>query len=172
MASATVRNYVARSSNPSETDITKVTIFDLENKLVAYSGAFKQGVRDVVSQWGTVYVLSTDGQLLALEEKSTAAKLDMLYRKSLYGIALNLAKTQNLEESTVADIHKQYGDHLYSKGDYDAAMQQYMKTIGSVQPSYVIRKVCFLHRYFSKNECTDFPHLFISSWIRSEYTTW
>jgi hypothetical protein len=143
-ASATVRNFVARAGSPGE-DITKVNVFDLENKLVAYSGAFKQGVRDVVSQWGNVYVLSTDGQLLCLEEKSTAAKLDMLYRKSLYQIALNLAKTQSLEDSSVADIHQQYGDHLYTKGDYDGSMQQYLQTIGFVQPSYVIRKVrCFL----------------------------
>lgn len=66
----------------------------------------------------------------------------MLYKKSLYLIALNLGKTQNLDDASVADIHRQYGDHLYSKGDYDGAMRQFVKTIGNVQPSYVIRKVC------------------------------
>ena len=65
----------------------------------------------------------------------------MLYRKSLYLIALNLGKTQNLDKASVADIHRQYGDHLYSKGDYDEAMKQFVKTIGNIQPSYVIRKV-------------------------------
>lgn len=65
----------------------------------------------------------------------------MLYRKSLYLLALNLAKTQQLDESSVADIHRQYGDHLYSKADYDGAMQQFVQTIGYLQPSYVIRKV-------------------------------
>ena len=65
----------------------------------------------------------------------------MLYRKNLYLLALNLAKTQGLDESSVADIHRQYGDHLYTKGDYDGAMHQYIKTIGYLQPSYVIRKV-------------------------------
>ena len=80
-------------------------------------------------------------QLNALEEKPTAAKLDLLYRNSLYLLALNLAKTQHLDDSSVADIHRQYGDHLYSKGDYDGAVQQYVQTIGHVQPSYVIRKV-------------------------------
>jgi Tfp pilus assembly protein PilF len=65
----------------------------------------------------------------------------MLYRKSFYVIALNLAKTQQLDESSVADIHKQYGDHLYSKGDYDGAMQQFVQTMRHLQPSYVIRKV-------------------------------
>jgi len=65
----------------------------------------------------------------------------MLYRKSLYLLALNLASTQKLDESSVADIHQQYGDHLYGKGDHDGAMQQYVQTIGFLQPSYVIRKV-------------------------------
>jgi len=59
--SATVRNLMARSPNVGETDITKVTVFDPENKLVAYTGTFKQGVREVISQWGNIYVLSTDG---------------------------------------------------------------------------------------------------------------
>lgn len=65
----------------------------------------------------------------------------MLYRKSLYPLALSVARSQNLDESTVAGIHQQYGDHLYLKGDYDGAMQQYIKTIGQLQPSYVVRKV-------------------------------
>ena len=65
----------------------------------------------------------------------------MLYRKGLYLLALNIADTQKLDESHVADIHKQYGDHLYNKGDYDGAMAQYIQTIRHVQPSYVIRKV-------------------------------
>ncbi|KAF8967280.1 hypothetical protein BDZ97DRAFT_1697796 [Flammula alnicola] len=139
-ASATVRNLVARQPSATETDVTKVTVFDPENKLVAYSGTFKQGVREVVSQWGQVYVLSNDGNLVCLQEKSTASKLDMLYRKSLYGLALNLAATQKLDESSVADIHRQYGDHLYAKGDWDGAMGQYVQTMGHLQPSYVIRK--------------------------------
>jgi hypothetical protein len=76
-----------------------------------------------------------------LEEIPTSAKLEMLYRKSLYVLALNMAKSQRLDESSVADIYRQYGDHFYSKGDYDGAMAQFVKTIGWTQPSYVIRKV-------------------------------
>ena len=37
-------------------------------------------------------------------------------------------------------VHRQYGDHLYSKRDYEGAIAQYMKTIGRLEPSYVIRK--------------------------------
>ena len=62
-ASATVRNFVARGQPQSSTDITKVTVFDPENKLVAFSGTFVQGVREVVSQWGDIYILSNDGKV-------------------------------------------------------------------------------------------------------------
>jgi vacuolar protein sorting-associated protein 11 len=43
--------------------MTKVTVFDLENKLLAYSGTFGEGVREVVSQWGMIYVLGNDGKV-------------------------------------------------------------------------------------------------------------
>jgi len=76
-----------------------------------------------------------------LQEKPTAAKVDILCRKGLYLLALNIARTQGLDEASVADIHKQYGDHLYTKGDYDGAMRQYLHTIGHLQASYVIWKV-------------------------------
>ena len=44
------------------------------------------------------------------------------------------------EASAVAEIRRRYGDHLYAKHDYDAAMAQYVATIGFMEPSYVIRK--------------------------------
>lgn len=162
-ASATVRDFVAASATPPSGDITKVTVIDLDNKFVAYSGTFTAGVREVFSTSGQVYILANDGkaslymrtwmfttcaylplsnwQLSCLEEKRTPAKLELLYRRSEYQLALNLAQTQRLDESSVADIHRQYGDALYAKGNYDGAMQQFVQTIGHVQPSYVIRKV-------------------------------
>ena len=54
----------------------------------------------------------------------------------------------------IADIHKQYGDHLYNKGDYDGAMAQYIQTIRYVQPSYVIRKVLLSHVSKSERQLT------------------
>jgi len=62
-ASATVRNFARTTDLPAGSDITKVTVFDLENKLVAYSGTFEAGVREVVSQWGRVFVLENDGRV-------------------------------------------------------------------------------------------------------------
>ena len=53
---------------------------------------------------------------------------------------LSLAKSQSYSDGLV-EIFKEYGDHLYSKGDYDGAIEQYKLTIGYLEPSYVIRRV-------------------------------
>ena len=53
----------------------------------------------------------------------------------------SLAQSQQYDQDGVIDIFRQYGDHLYGKGDHDGAIQQYIKTIGKLEASYVIRKV-------------------------------
>ena len=55
----------------------------------------------------------------------------------------SLAKSQQLDQDGLIDIFTQYGDHLYGKGDHDGAIDQYIKTIGKLEASYVIRKVWF-----------------------------
>lgn len=65
----------------------------------------------------------------------------MLYRRNLYTLAVTLARSSGLSESGISEIYRRYGDHLYTKGDFDGAMEQYVKTLGHLQPSYVIRKV-------------------------------
>ncbi|KAJ4483791.1 hypothetical protein J3R30DRAFT_3837727 [Lentinula aciculospora] len=169
-ASATVRNF-ARTAGDDTSEISKVTVFDPANKFVAYSGTFTQGVREIISApWGDLYILGNNGELIHLLEKPTSAKLDMLYKKSLYGLALNLAQSQNLDDAHVADIHRQYGDHLYSsKNDYDGAMAQYIKTLGWVQPSYVIRK--FLDAQRIHNLVTYLQELHTQGLANSDHTT-
>lgn len=40
--------------------------------------------------------------------------------------------------SDVINLYRQYAEHLYRKGDFEASMDQYIYTIGSLEPSYVI----------------------------------
>lgn len=86
-------------------------------------------------------------KLFRLEEKSTSQKLDLLFSRSLYPIAIGLAQSEGLDAEEVATINKQYADHLYAKGEFESATKSYVKTLGWVQPSYVIRKV----RRFSRD---------------------
>jgi hypothetical protein len=59
-----------------------------------------------------------------------------------------LAQTQQYDQDGIIEIFRQYGDHLYSKGDHDRAIEQYIKTIGKLEASYVIRKVSFVFCLF------------------------
>jgi hypothetical protein len=102
-----------------------------------------------------------------LSEKDTQTKLEVLFKRHLYSIAIELAHNSQYDANAIVDIFRKYGDHLYSycfyfmcfiflwktlinfdslcfvilrKGDYDLAMTQYIKTIGRLEPSYVIKK--------------------------------
>jgi hypothetical protein len=44
-------------------------------------------------------------------------------------------------DAGMADIRRKYGDYLYTKGDFDGSTDQFVQTLGHLQPSYVIRKV-------------------------------
>lgn len=56
-------------------------------------------------------------------------------------MAISLAQKANLDAMQRNVILRKYGDFLYQKGDYDTAMQQYLKAIENTEPSQVIRKV-------------------------------
>lgn len=129
--------FTSRLSQSSDKQI--LNIYDLCNKFIAYSAVFEDVV-DVLAEWGSLYVLTRDGRVHALQEKDTQTKLEMLFKKNLFEMAINLAKSQHLDSDGLAQIFMQYGDHLYSKGNHDGAVQQYIRTIGKLEPSYVIRK--------------------------------
>ncbi|ESN94748.1 hypothetical protein HELRODRAFT_102934 [Helobdella robusta] len=118
-------------------EINVLTIYDLQNKFIAYSAPFNK-IFNVFVEWGSLFVLCSDFKLYNLQERDTQYKLDLLFKKNLYDLAVSLA--QQHDQSGLADIYKQYGDHLYNKGDHDGAMLQYIKTIGQLEASYVIRK--------------------------------
>lgn len=75
---ATMRNFVATTQLSDRTDVSKVTIFDLENKFVAYSGPFAEGVRAIVSEWGHIYVLTNDGKVSAALPQIKRATISFL----------------------------------------------------------------------------------------------
>jgi Tfp pilus assembly protein PilF len=69
-------------------------------------------------------------------------RLEILYQRSLFVYAINLAQKAGLHMQQQNVIFRKYGDYLYQKADYDGAMQQYLKAIDNTEPSQVIRKVC------------------------------
>lgn len=53
-----------------------LTIYDLDNKFIAYSASFDD-VIDVVAEWGSFYILTRDGKMFVLQEKDTQTKLEV-----------------------------------------------------------------------------------------------
>ena len=67
-------------------------------------------------------------------------KLEIFYQRDLYVLAINFAQKAGIDAAQRNVIYRKYGDFLHRKGDYDTAMQQYLKAIDSTEPSQVIRK--------------------------------
>lgn len=114
-------------------------IYDLKNRLIAHSVVVNE-VAHMLCEWGNIILVMTDKSILSVGEKDMESKLDVLFKKNLYSVAINLVQTQQADAAATAEVLRKYGDHLYSKQDYDEAMSQYIHTIGHLEPSYVIQK--------------------------------
>uniref|UniRef100_A0A8C5PSQ7 Vacuolar protein sorting-associated protein 11 homolog n=1 Tax=Leptobrachium leishanense TaxID=445787 RepID=A0A8C5PSQ7_9ANUR len=161
-------DFAGRASDVNAPDKQTLTIYDLGNKLIAFSCPVTDVV-DVLVEWGSLYVLKQDGHLQALHEKDTQTKLEMLFKKNLFVMAISLAKSQHLDSDGLSEIFRQYGDHLYGKGDHDGAIQQYIRTIGKLEPSYVIRK--FLDAQRIHNLTAYLQALHLQSLANADHTT-
>lgn len=94
----------------------------------------------IIIEFGSCFIITQNRQIFLLDEKDLQSKLSLLFKKNLYDIAVRIAKNNQYDDEGLAQIFKQYGDHLYNKGDISGAVEQYIKTIGYLEPSYVIRR--------------------------------
>lgn len=123
-----------------------LTVFDVHNKFIAYSSPIKP-VQHLAAEWGLLFGLGfQDQKLFNLVEKDIQSKLELLFKKNFYDIAIKIAKSHHYDSDGLIDIFRQYGDHLYNKGDHAAAIENYIKTIGHLEPSYVIRRFLDAHK--------------------------
>jgi len=66
---------------------TTVTIFDINNKFIAFTSAIANAIQ-VISEWGSLLVLTKDKKIHSLLEKDLHSKLDILFKKNLYDVAI------------------------------------------------------------------------------------
>jgi hypothetical protein len=134
------------SSEPESDTKHTLTIFDVQNKYIAYTAPFKP-IKAITTEWGTLFAITEgDNKVYQLTEKDIQTKLDLLFKKNFYDVAIKIAKSNQYDSYGLVDIFRQYGDHLYSKADYSGAIENYIKTIGQLEPSYVIRRFLDAHR--------------------------
>lgn len=124
---------------PQGADKHMITVLDIQNKFIVFSSSLLS-IQAILAEWGGYFILSGDSKLYHLDEKDLQSKLALLFKKNLYDVSIRIAKSQHYDAEGLVDIFRQYGDHLYSKGDHNGAIEQYIRTIGKLEPSYIIRK--------------------------------
>lgn len=132
------------------------TLLDTDLKYIAHTESLPAQVKDVFVEWGELFLLTMDGKvsqrgcsfeiwlthqkLYRYQEKTLQQKLEILYQRNLYIYAINLAQKFGADKIQQNIIFRKYGDYLYQKGDFDTAMQQYLRAIDNTEPSQVIRR--------------------------------
>ncbi|KAL6719443.1 Vacuolar protein sorting-associated protein 11 [Lecanora helva] len=115
-------------------------ILDTDLKFIAHTETLVNPIKSLFIEWGDLFILTLEGKLFRYHEKTLQQKLEILYQRDLYILAINLAQKAGVDVAQRNVILRNYGDYLHKKGDYDTAMQQYLKAIDNTEPSQVIRK--------------------------------
>lgn len=113
----------------------------------------------MLCEWGYIVLIMSDRKVLFIGEKDMESKLDMLFKKNLYNVAINLVHSQHADAVATAEVLRKYGDHLYGKQEYDEAMSQYIQTIGHLEPSYVIQKFLDAQRIYNLTNYLEQLHM-------------
>lgn len=71
----------------ASSDKVTITIFDVHNKFIAFTGAIVD-VHYIVSEWGSLLVVTKDKKMHQFIEKDLHSKLDILFKKNLYDVAI------------------------------------------------------------------------------------
>lgn len=145
---------VASTDTKSRRDA--VDIYDATNKLVAFHLLLSPGHTAVRAAGittpptrsadgslrngrSTAIVFTSGGSLVTLTEKGTSEKVNLLVQKNLYSAAIFIAYADpSCETEDITMLYRRHAEYLYRKGDYSGAIDQYIHTIGSLEPSHVI----------------------------------
>ncbi|KAF2217131.1 hypothetical protein CERZMDRAFT_93188 [Cercospora zeae-maydis SCOH1-5] len=145
------------------------SILNADLKFTAYSKPISTQIHKVFTIWGDVFLLTIDGKLYRYHERTFQQKLEELYSRKEYLLAIMLAKKYNVDAVQQNVIFRKYGDYLYQKGDYDTAMQQYLRAIDNTEPSKIIRK--FLDNQRIRNLIDYLEELHEHNKATSDHTT-
>jgi hypothetical protein len=134
-----------------------VDVYDTTNKLVGFHVLLSPGHRALRAVGvfsspvvgsnallcggrSSAVVLTSGGSIVTLTERATPEKIDLLLQKNLFPTAISMAFSdpQFFRAEDIVKLYRRYAEHLYKKGDYSAAMDQYILTIGSLESSHVI----------------------------------
>jgi hypothetical protein len=148
--------FVLVASTDSKSRRDAVDLYDPYNKLVAFhlllspghtairaAGVTTSPTRSadgsLQSGRSSALVFTSGGSLVTLTEKDTSEKVNLLVQKNLYSAAIFVAYSDpSYETEDITLLYRRHAEYLYRKGEYGGAIEQYINTIGSLEPSHVI----------------------------------
>ena len=148
--------FVLVASTDSKSRRDAVDLYDPYNKLVAFHLLLSPGhtaIRaagvttlptrcadgSLQSGRSSAVIFTSGGSLVTLTEKDTSEKVNLLVQKNLYSAAIFVAYSDpSYETEDITLLYRRHAEYLYRKGEYGGAIEQYINTIGSLEPSHVI----------------------------------
>lgn len=164
-------------------------VYDSKSSFFAYYNASFSKISCICADNEYIYAFIENmgsKKILKLKEKDNKTKFSIILKRSFYDTALEYAKKLNYDKEKISYIHKKHGDHVYIKGDYQKAIEQYIFTINYLDPSYVIQKfldgskldylILYLEALHSENNfsfrCTkemkDYTALLLNCYIKQK----
>ena len=90
-----------------------VTIYNLANEFIEYGVTlFRNGKTEYISfilnVWGMILIVTRTHTVFGLKEKDLQTKLNSLFEKHQYEIALSIAQSNQIDYNGLLDIHRMY----------------------------------------------------------------
>ena len=124
--------------------MSEIQIYDKNNKFFVCYLSDNKKIIGICCSNEYIYALYEDSNsrktLLKLKEKENKDKFEIFYSKNQYEAALCYAENFGFDKESISEITKKYAEYEYSKGDFDKAIVQYIKTINYLEPSIIIQK--------------------------------
>lgn len=121
------------------------SIFDPINNIFIQYMSLLENIEFMLTDQETVFIYTINetlkiNKVIRYLEIDNKKKFDMFYQKNFYDTAYEFAKNLHYPESKLAEINKTYAEILFDKKDYAKSIEQYIKTIAYLEPSYVIQQ--------------------------------
>ncbi|KAJ3498405.1 hypothetical protein NLG97_g1152 [Lecanicillium saksenae] len=121
-------------------DSSTFILLEPDLRIIAHTETLISPVKFIFEVWGDIFTVTEQGKISRYHEKPVQQRLDMIYQRNMFPLALELARNSGMDSKGQSTIYRKFGDYLYQKGDYDGSMVQYIRAIDTTEPSQVIRK--------------------------------
>jgi len=121
-------------------EANEVIVLDRDNKFISMKERGLGRINKVVQEWGSVFLFTSDNSIYELTEKDIQSKLEVFFKRNMFKEALALARNNRFDKMAETTIIMRNAEYLYNKGQFDLSVEEYIRTIGQLEPSFVICK--------------------------------